>query len=100
MPGPRLEHLRRALQELGEGNEKTRYGEPKITGGGTAGSSYDEANKGSHEGQGQEQRERDTQVELKRDVEQKVVDQVDAGEGGEGDRRDNRWGMPLGGFQV
>jgi len=51
MPGPGLEHLRRALQELGEGNEKTRYGEPKITGGGTAGSSCDEANKGSHKGQ-------------------------------------------------
>jgi len=51
MPGPRLEHLRRALQELGEGNEKTCYGEPKITGGGTAGSSCDEAYKGSHVGQ-------------------------------------------------
>jgi len=51
MPGPGLEHLGRALQELGEGNEKTCNGEPKITGGGTAGSSCDEANKGSHESQ-------------------------------------------------
>ena len=51
MPGPWFEDLRCALQELGEGNEKTRYGEPKITGGGTAGSSCDEANKGSHKGQ-------------------------------------------------
>ena len=51
MPGPGLEHLRRALQELGEGNEKTRYGEPKITGGGMAGSSCDEANEGSHVGE-------------------------------------------------
>ena len=51
MPRPRLEHLRRALQELGEGNEKTCNGEPKIAGGGMAGGSCNEANEGSHVGE-------------------------------------------------
>ena len=54
VPWPRLEHLWRALQELGEGNEQTCDGKPKIAGGGTGGGSGDEANEGSHVGQSEE----------------------------------------------
>ena len=77
MPGARLEHLWHALQELGEGNERPCDRKPQITGGGPAGSSGDEADESSHICQSEHERERDAQVELERDVEQEVVDQVD-----------------------
>ena len=85
MPGPRLEDLWSALQDLGERDEEASDRKAEVAAQRLVRGSCDEADKGNHVGQGKELSEGDSQVELRRDIEEEVVDEVDGREAGEDD---------------